>query len=302
MAQYFARYIAAAARARLSEQSNELKPVGENDGFIAGFALPHENPVSPRARAAAPSAEQALPWFFTRELAEAACAAAAINWRAATQLPAFLDSASQPVPKLFRGITNPVPIETDADGITFTLRGTLLSALPSNFVGAGERLARAPDDPAAEWICGSVAPLGGGRFRIALDRTWPGSPVCVALRHPGTSDVHATVHPGYLSLKPHALGTAQTITFAALADLAAAATGIPLVAKADSGMPVEFFIVAGPAVVEHGRLIFTPIPPRTKFPVKIIVTAWQWGRASEPRVQTAKSVTQSFLLTAPLSP
>jgi hypothetical protein len=67
-------------------------------------------------------------------------------------------------------------------------------------------------------------------------------------------------------------------------------------------MPVEFYVVAGPAVVEHGRLIFTPIPPRTKFPVKITVTAWQWGRANEPRVQTAKSVTQSFLLTAPRSP
>ncbi|MCS3161951.1 hypothetical protein NXX71_14925 [Bacteroides faecis] len=44
--------------------------------------------------------------------------------------------------------------------------------------------------------------------------------------------------------------------------------------------------------------MFTRIPPRTKFPVKITVVAWQYGRSTEPKVQTAEAVEQSFCLTA----
>ena len=299
MARYFAAYIAAAVKARVpSDPAQGLLPIGERAGFVAGFALPVESPRRPIALAQAVLADQSLPWFFNETLANEASASAAINWQAASQLPAFLDAAGKVAPMLFRGVTNPVPLETGADGISFTIRGCLLPARPENFAAAGQLLAQAPGEPSPEWVCGPITPLGGGRFRIALDRTWPKSPVVVALRHPGTPAIRAAVQPGYLSLKPNAAGAAQSITFATIPDQAEGTVSIPLAATADSGLPVDFFVVAGPAVVEHGRLVFAPLPPRARRPVKVTVTAWQWGRSAEPRVRTATPVTRSIFITA----
>jgi hypothetical protein len=74
---------------------------------------------------------------------------------------------------------------------------------------------------------------------------------------------------------------------------------ISLSATADSGLPVSFFVVAGPAIITDGKLTLTPIPPRTKFPVTITVAAWQWSRRTEPSVKMAEIVQQSFKITAP---
>ena len=221
---------------------------------------------------------------------------ARIQWKARNQLPTFLDAQGKPVPMLYQGITRPVPLVTGEDGITFDIRGGLLPQIPAGFIGAGEPLAMAPGTPTVEWIAGSVAPVAEGRFRIALDRTWPVGPVCVGLRHRGTADIRDVIQPGYLELKPNTEGTAQSIHFEPIADQPADTSTVPLIANASSGMKVRFFVVAGPARIEGETLHVTPLPPRTRFPVEITVTAWQWGRAIEPRVQTAKRVTRTFRL------
>jgi len=288
MARYFADYIHTVANARLPEEPGKpLRAVIIAEGVQAGLPLPNAETT------------EAKPWYPNEALAREAQNMAAINWKAASQLPTFLDAAGKPVPMLYQGITKPVPIITGEDGITFDIRGGLLPEIPSDFVGAGEPLAMAPGTPAVEWISGTVAPAGDGRFRIALDRTWPHGPVCVALRHRGTPEIREVVQPGYLQLAPNREGAAQNIHFEPIVDQPAGTGTIPLVANADSGMQVRFFVVAGPAKVEGDGLKLTPVPPRTRFPVEITVTAWQWGRSIEPRVQTAEPVTQTFRLLAP---
>lgn len=297
MASYFADYIAAAVRARVpADLSQGLMPVDDHNGLVAGLPLPEHRPCRPVALEKADLTQRALPWFFNETLANAAYAAAAINWKAATQVPVFLDPRGLPVPMTFRGITNPVPFETGDDGVSFELKGSLLPSIPESFAAAGQPLARAPGTPTVEWICGPVASLGEGRFRIALDRTWPKSPICVALRHAGTQEIRDAVQPGYLSLKPNTGGSAQSITFAEIPDQMMGTTSIHLTATADSGMPVQFFVVAGPAIVKSNFVTFTPIPPRTRLPLKVTITAWQWGRSVEPRVRTAAPVTRSFFI------
>lgn len=291
MALYFADYIRAVARARLPDEPDKpLRAISIAAGVEAGLPLPNAESTE--------SKTGMKPWYPDAALARDARKLAAINWNAASQLPAFLDAAGRPVPMRYQGITKPVPMITGEDGITFDIRGGLLPEIPAGFVGAGESLSMAPGTPAVEWICGSVAPSGEGRFRIALDRTWPNGPVCVALRHRGTSEIREVVQPGYLQLAPYREGTPQKIHFEPIEDQSADIGTIPLVAKADSGMKVRFFVVAGPAKVEGDALKLTPVPPRTRFPVEITVTAWQWGRGIEPRVQTAEPVTQSFRLLA----
>lgn len=314
LTQFFARYIDRVARARLANDgSPALNPVSLKCGFLADLPVPgHKNrPVT--AFAETPTEARGVPWYFDQASAEEAQAIARINWKAETQLPAFADEKGEVFPFTFNGITwipinkKPAPtasslptpvLETEADGVTFTLKGVLLDKLPVNFVGAGEPLARAPDTPSVEWLCGCVEPLGNNHFRLALDRTWP-SPIYVAVRQRGADTIRAVVQPGQISRDNQSDGVAQKITFAPIPDVKAGTASIPLVAKSDAGLPVSFFVVVGPAVVKDGRLVFTRIPPRAKFPLTVTVGAWQWGRGTEPKVKTAEIVRQTFHLLAP---
>jgi hypothetical protein len=243
-----------------------------------------------------------MAWYFNEALARDAYKTAAINWQAASQFLAFLDPQGKPAPMLYQGITSPIPIATGADGITFDLKGRPLPAIPAGFVGAGEPLAVASGTPTVEWVRGSVAPLGRGRFRFALERTWDPAPAekrtiaCVVLRHKGNAEIRDVVQPGYVWVAPNKEGAPQTITFASIPDQTAGTESVRLTATASSGMPVRFFVVAGPAVVEGTALRLTPVPPRTRFPIEVTVSAWQWGRAVEPKVQTAELVTRTFLI------
>lgn len=300
---YFAHYIDRVAKARLStDGSDALKPVVMADGYLADLPVPgHENrPITAFAKSA--PGDRAVPWYFDEAQAKEAQAFAAINWQAETQFPAYVDDQGNDLPHTFNGITNLKTATLEADGLTFTVRGRLLEQIPANFVGAGEKLAKAPAAPEVEWLSGPIEPLGGGRFRIALDRVWMGGGATyVALRQAGTPAIRGIVQPAGVDLKALRIGTgqAQKITFAPLADVKAGTVSVPLVATTDAGLPVQFFVRSGPAIIRDGKLVFTAIPPRTRFPVEVNVTAWQWGRGIEPKVKTAELVSQTFRLLAP---
>lgn len=299
---YFAHYIDTVAKARLSDDgSPTLKSVNVRAGFVADLPVPgHEGkPITPAATAGT----AALPWYFDEASAKEAQAFAAINWKAETQLPVFIDGEGRGLPHDFNGITNFKTLAFEADGLTFTVRGALADTIPAGFLHASEPLAKTPAAPTVEWLSGPIEPLGEGRFRIALDRVWlGGGATYVALRQPGSDTVRGIVQPAGLDLRGalrNKDGAPQKITFAPLPDVRAGTPPIPLAATADSGLPVSFFVVAGPAVIRDGRLVLTRIPPRSKFPVEVTVAAWQWGRGTEPKIKMAEIVRQTFRITAP---
>lgn len=314
LTQYIAHYIDCVAQARLSaDGSPALKPVAIEKGYLADLPVPgHENKPIAECGKIAPES-RGLPWYFDRASAEEAQAIARINWNAETQLPGFADANGKVFPYVFNGIswlpinrTNgtswkpeganslPTPLLVpEADGITFTLKGVLMDKIPVNFLAAGEPLAKAPGTPSVEWLCGSVEPVGGDKFRVALDRTWPAA-TYLAVRHPGTDKIRAVVQPAQLSRESHIEGIPQKITFEKIPNVKAGTPSVELVAKTDAGMPVKFYVIAGPAIVEGNNLVFTKIPPHTKFPMAVTVAAWQWGRGIEPKVKTAEIVKQTF--------
>jgi hypothetical protein len=102
-----------------------------------------------------------------------------------------------------------------------------------------------------------------------------------------------------VKLLPNQAGEKQTITWDPLPDVHAGAPPIPLTAHSSAGLPVRYFVVYGPAKIEGDKLILTPIPPRAKYPVEVAVTAWQWGRKSEPKVQTSDLIRQTFRILPP---
>ena len=102
--------------------------------------------------------------------------------------------------------------------------------------------------------------------------------------HPGDAEYARCNQFAWLAM-PEKLrqGAAQTITFDPPPNVIVGTKELTLGASASSGFPVEYFVVSGPAEVVENKLRFTTIPPRAKFPVKVIVTAYQMGRTTAPQ-------------------
>jgi hypothetical protein len=295
MTEYFAEYIGAAVKARLPESGTELRPVDLDAGFLAHLPVPgRENgAVEPHAGTQPPDRKR--PWYFDASLAKAAQAISQTNWKAATQIPSIeAGDGCTVAPFSFNSVTQ-VTVATDSE---FSLRGVMLDAVPEGFVGAGEKLAKTAGSPRVEWVCGPFAPVGEGRFRVALDRTWKAGAAYLAVIKEGDAEVRFSLQPAGVKLVENTEGSAQTITFEPLPDVPAGTRSIPLKAVSDSGLPVQFFVGYGPATVSGNELVLTPIPPRAKYPVEVSVTAWQWGRPGEPKVKMATPVTRVFRITS----
>ena len=291
MCRLLAQYIRAAVKARLSpDGSLALRPVDLNTGYVAGLAVPGAAPVKPKRYSECRSEERNLPWFFDKESAQAAFDMANVNWDAQSQEPVFADSEKKPLPFNKRGIFD-VPCQTESDGISFTLNAAFLAKLPVDSVKGGVPVGHAPGNAVIEWICGPCIPLGANRFQIAPDRSWsPTANVIFRVMHPGDADYRLSVNPGIMKLNPNRFGKPQKIVFDPIPTQKIGVKEIQLHATSDSGLPIRFYVKAGPAEVHGDRLVFTPIPQRSKFPLTVTVVGWQWGRASEPAVQTALPV------------
>ena len=311
-----ARYIDAVSKARLPKDGGtNLVALDLTKGFLAEIPAPGHTATPPVAWGDATN--RALPWFFDKESAEAAQALGSIDWNAKSQMPAFSDTNGTVMPFIFNGIssialnaqpkpytnaatgvvTNAPVILTEPDGITFHLKGVLLDAVPETFVGAGagEKLEKTPGTPVVEWTSGCFEPLGNGTFRVAVDRNWPSVATYMAVRQPGTATVRGVVQPAGFSVKEaNSEGKVQKITFDPIPDVKAGTVSVPLKAISDSGLPVRFFVDAGPAVIEGDKLVFTKIPANAKLPLTVTVGAWQFGRWEEPKVRKAEIVKQSF--------
>jgi len=295
LAKFLAHYIDCAAKARIADDGS-LKRVALEIGFLADMPVPgHEKSSPVEFSKAAPDA-RALPWFFDHESAGEAQSFAAINWNAETQLPGFADAGGKILPFNFNGISNLQP-DYEADGITFTLHGVMLDQLPEPFTNAGVKLAKAPGSPTLEWLCGPVKPLGGDKFQICLDRSFPNSACYIAARQKGTDEIRNSVQPCGVKIQKNNSGLAQKVSFDPIPDVNAGTKSIKLSAKSDSGLPVRFFVRAGPAVIQGDELEFTPVPPRAKFPISVTVGAWQWGRDGASPVKM-EVVEQTFKILA----
>ena len=296
MAQLIAQYIRAAAKARLStDGSATLRPVNLDDGYVAGLPVPGATPVPPVRYKDCTPEQKKLPWYFDEACAKAAFDMANANWNAKTQMPVFADASGQPIPFNESGITGPLPLNWENDGITFTIGSTYLDKLPETFAKAGTEVGHPPDaKPIVEWLCGSVVPLGNNRFQLSIDRMWKKSFCYVRVWHPGDATYRLSTRPGLINFVANKAGKPQKITFDAIPNQKVGVKEIKLHATSDSGMPVRFFVKVGPAEIHGDRLVFTPIPLRAKMPVTVTVGAWQWGRSTEPAVQTAEIVERDF--------
>ncbi len=301
MAAFFATYIRGALKARLPvDGSTALRPVNLDAGFLANLPVPGQNEATILPHAGATAEQKKRAWFFDRATADAAIRLSTADWSADSQFLGFREGENCSVrPYAFNSVTE-IVVKTGSD---FSVSAFAQSRIPDGFVGAGEAL-RVPDSPVEiDWICGPFSPTGNGRFRVALDRTWKTGAAAYAIAHSrGGGGICRAVQPAIVRLQENTLGMAQSIDFQALPAVTDTSVPVTLAASSSSGLPVSFFVREGPAVISGNTLSFTRIPPRSRYPVRVTIGAWQWGSPEGNAVKTAPVVFQSLEIQGPSRP
>ena len=89
-------------------------------------------------------------------------------------------------------------------------------------------------------------------------------------------------------------GAEQVIHFPHLENVSVGSGPVELNATSSSGLPVNYYVSHGPAVIEEGKLRLAEVPERAKFPIEVEVVAWQFGSGKAPKVRTAEPVKRVF--------
>ena len=144
-------------------------------------------------------------------------------------------------------------------------------------------------------VGGPFVAVGANRFRMRFDALAPatgaGRGTFLAYSE-GDAEYRYTEQVGMMPKGFAGLiaGKDQTVTFPPINNVKAGADPIELNATSDAGLPVEYYVAHGPAIIEKGKLRLVQIPARAVFPVEVKVVAYQFGRGIEPRVKTAAPV------------
>jgi hypothetical protein len=201
-------------------------------------------------------------------------------------------------------------LEPLADGITFQLGAAFLTSVEpgsSNLVRWTQQPVGTPLTHAVDGairlsrITGPVEQIDAGTFRIRLNRTASTTDrrqndIWLLAEHAGDSVHKSAVQQALMKLTRNEHGREQVIEFPTIGDQSRKTRAVPLAATSDAGLPVSYYVLAGPAEIDGDRLRLTAVPPRAKFPIEITVVAWQWGVGGTSPVKTATPVTQTFHL------
>lgn len=315
---FIAFYIKKAVEYRLPKKQYPgkqvvLKPIDPTkSGWLADKWRKGQAPSAPAAPVGKYSGNVAEAfWYFDEETVREVEKYGALYRALEPQLVGFMQQGKMVPQKSTHLQVDPrfMPME---DGVTFNLEAAFYDTVP----GGSPRLPNWSELPAGspighsqsnepvliERICGPFRKLSPNTFMLQLCRgtevTNNNYVFTFAAKHPGDSEYKAAVQQGQMTI-PAILteGADQKITFPAYSNQKAGAKELKLNATSDASVPVYFYVLEGPAEVEGNVLRFTKIPPKAKFPVKVTVVAWQYGRSSEPKLKSAKSVERSFFIT-----
>lgn len=187
--------------------------------------------------------------------------------------------------------------EPEADGLTFHVKAVFTDSLRTKTLTKHVK-----SNAVITRICGPVQKVNDTTFtvrfyRMGLNNTKRTSDIWLVATNDGDASYKSTVQQLTLRIPyRNTMGIEQKITFDSIADINQTIKSVDLHATSDSGLPVYFYIQEGPAEIKDGKLVVSKIPVRAKFPVKVTVVAWQYGRSSEPKVQTASPVIRAFYI------
>jgi hypothetical protein len=303
MVEYLALFIGKAAQYRLPEKmtlnkQTELNPVYPQNGWLADRWRRDENPHAPAAPYSAYTGDRKVSfWYFDKEIAYATEKYyARVRGKKEQYIGISQDNLLLPINLKHHARFTP-PFKPEADGLTFHLSTVFTDTMRSKMI-----VDHAKGKAIITRICGPVEKVNDTTFSVRFYRMGFNNPkrtgdIWLIASSNGDDEYKSTVQQ--LSIRiplTNNEGVEQHITFDPIPNQKLKTKNLGMKATSDSKMPVYYYIQEGPAEVEGNTLVFTKIPPRSKFPVKVTVVAWQYGRSIEPKIQTAEPVVQSFYI------
>ncbi len=312
---YLARFIRKAAEQRLPVEGLlnapvKLKPVVPRQGWLLDRWRKDEKPHAPAAPFGKFSGDtNDAFWAFDREMALLTEKFAANPRGKQPQMIGYVQDGKvvPQTPDAHEQVRLKfLPL---ADGITFKLDAVFLDAVaaganPVRWTGLtnGAPLghARGGGPIRISRICGPVRQINDDTFALSFYRMGiTGSrrtgDIWLLAEHPGDRKFKSAVQQSLLHIPVfNSEGAAQQISFPTIPNQKVGVKSVRLNATSDAGAKVYYYVREGPADIDGDTLRFTTIPPRAKFPVKVTVVAWQYGRTSEPRLKTAMPVERVF--------
>jgi hypothetical protein len=306
MIDYISLFLKKAAKFRLPAQMPldkpaKLIPVDPTKGWLAPRFHPDTKPEAPAAPYAKykGNAKDAF-WYFDKEIALATEKYYATSRFKKTQYVACVQDGNLLDRNGEMAGAN-VQFKPLADGVSFKLSAVLLDSLPKDKHKA-ELSANTNVKVKISRICGPVKKTGNDTFAVSFYRMgfnnnrrsndiWLMAHSLGDKNHKG-----ASLQCGFRIPLPYKEGLDQQINFPAVPNQKPGISSLKLNATSTSGMPVYYYIQEGPAEISGNTIQFTGIPPRSKFPLKITVVAWQYGRSIEPKVKSAEPVFQTFYI------
>ena len=302
MIQYVCMFIRKAAEKRLPtkmslSKSNKLNIIQPKQGWLmdrwhmdslpAAPAVPYEKYAGERKFAS---------WVFDKEMAEATEKFYATARGKIKQYIGFRQSGEilQPDKSHANYSLKFSPLQ---DGISFNLGAFFAD---TSRVKAAVGFAKTP--LTIERICGPVKKINDTTFQISFYRmgfnnSKRSNDIWLLAKNNGDGKYKSAVQQLDMHFPAtNNEGIEQKIHFPQLPNVSAGKTSLQLNAISNAGLPVQYYIKEGPAEMKDNRILFTPIPPRAKYPVKVTVVAWQYGRGVEPKVRSAEPATQTFYI------
>lgn len=313
--EYLALYLRKVCEYRLTESRHEngltdLKPIDPTQqGWLVDRWRYNKQPTAPAAPAKdyQGDASQAF-WTFDEEIAHATELFQARYRDQQANLLGYIQNGQVVTQKNGTHQQVTLRFEPLEDGETFKLTGTFIDTVPEGrperWTGlkAGSSIPHATRGGPVKLrrICGPVEQIDDVTFvirfyRMGMDNKKRTPEIWLLAEHPGDETFKRMVQQSQMRIPfRHTDGAHQTITFPQIPDQPLGTTSVQLQAISDSGAPVRYYVISGPAEVEGDTLRLVATPSRSNFPVKVKVAAYQYGRASEPKLKTAGPVVVEF--------
>ena len=302
---YLSLFLKKTVEYRLPEHSSldapiQLIPVEAKNGWLADRWRKNEKPTAEAASYDKYKGDRNHAfWYFDKEMADATEKYYA-NERGKTEQYIGFEQKGKLITFNPKSHVRMFPsFQPEADGVTFHLKAVYTDTLRNEYSKEHSthpiRMSR---------ICGPVEVVNDTTFtvrfyRMGLDNPKRTGGICLMASVKQDHKYRSAVQQVEIRIPyRNKEGISQRIIFPKLSDVKASVKKISLNGTADSGLPVYYYVKEGPAEIKGDKLVLTKIPPRAKFPVKVTVVAWQYGRSGEPKVQTAEAVEQSFYITA----
>ena len=302
---YLSLFLKKTVEYRLPEHSSldapiQLIPVEAKNGWLADRWRKNEKPTAEAASYDKYKGDRNHAfWYFDKEMADATEKYYA-NERGKTEQYIGFEQKGKLITFNPKSHVRMFPsFQPEADGVTFHLKAVYTDTLRNEYSKEHSthpiRMSR---------ICGPVEVVNDTTFtvrfyRMGLDNPKRTGGICLMASVKQDHKYRSAVQQVEIRIPyRNKEGIPQRIIFPKLSDVKASVKEISLNGTAASGLPVYYYVKEGPAEIKGDKLVLTKIPPRAKFPVKVTVVAWQYGRSGEPKVQTAEAVEQSFYITA----